>query len=124
MAYEWAHPMTPLWTQVRAWFSETLARAHIAPRMGLALPGAFAAAGLPVPELRLECALAAGPELPVWAWSNVVAGVVPVMEQLGVATAAEVQPDRLAERLLSELRAAGGVVIGPPLIAAWSRRPG
>lgn len=121
MAYEWAQPMTPLWTQVRAWFLETLARAHIAQRMALALPAAFAAAGLPVPEMRLECALGAGPELPVWGWSNVVVGVVPMMEQLGVATAADVQPDTLTERLLAELRAAQGVVIGPPLIAAWSR---
>jgi hypothetical protein len=26
MAHDWAHPMTPLWTQVRAWFLETLLR--------------------------------------------------------------------------------------------------
>lgn len=123
MAYEWAHPMTPLWTQVRAWFLETLERAHIPQRMGLVLPSALASAGLPAVEMRLECALGAGPGLPVWGWSNVVAGVVPLMEQLGVVTAAEVQPDTLAERLLAELRAAQGIVIGPPLIAAWSRLP-
>ena len=123
MAYEWAEPMTPLWTQVRAWVLETLTRAHIPQRMGLALAGAFTAAGLPVPEMRLECALGGGPDLPVSGWSNVVAGMVPVMEQLKVASAGDVQPDTLAERMLAELRAAQGIVIGPPLIAAWSRLP-
>jgi SAM-dependent methyltransferase len=123
MAYEWAQPMTPLWIQVRAWVLETFARAHIPQRMGLTLAGAFAAAGLRVPEMRLECALGGGPDSPVWGWSNVVTGMVPVMEQLKVATAADIQPDTLAERLLAELRAAQGIVIGPPLIAAWSRLP-
>jgi ubiquinone/menaquinone biosynthesis C-methylase UbiE len=32
MAYDWAAPMTPLWTQVRAWFLETLRRARVALR--------------------------------------------------------------------------------------------
>lgn len=123
MAYEWAQPMTALWTQVRAWFLETLSRAHIAQRMGLALPATFTAAGLPAPELRCECVIATGQPLPAWGWSEVVAGLVPMMEQLGVATADEVQPGTLEQRLLTELVAAQGVVIGPPLITAWSRTP-
>ncbi len=118
MAYEWAQPMTALWTQVRAWFLETLSRAHI-PHRGWAWPcGQSTAAGPPAPELRLECALGAGEPLPVWGWSDVVAGLVPVMEQLGVATADEVQPGTLDQRLLTELAAAQGFVIGPPLITA------
>jgi SAM-dependent methyltransferase len=123
MAYEWAQPMTALWTQVRAWFLETLSRARIPHRMGLALPATFTAAGLPPPELRLECALGAGERMPAWGWSEVLAGLMPVMEQLGVATADEVQPGTLEQRLLTELDAAQGVVLGPPLIAAWSRKP-
>lgn len=124
MAYEWAQPMTPLWTQVREWFLETLARARIRQRMGLELPAVFAAAGIPIAEMRLECALAAGEDLPVWGWSNAVEGVVQVMEQLGVASAADLQPETLAQRLAAELRSAHGTVIGPPLIAAWSLAPG
>ncbi len=37
MAYDWAEPMTPLWTQMRAWCLETLKLARVAPRMGLLL---------------------------------------------------------------------------------------
>jgi hypothetical protein len=123
MTYDWAQPMTELWTTARGWFLDTLARAGIAARMGLELPATFVAAGLPPPEMRLECALGASDPLPVWGWSNVVAGVAPVMEQLGVATTDQVQPDTLEQRLRAELVASDGMVIGPPLVAAWSRMP-
>jgi ubiquinone/menaquinone biosynthesis C-methylase UbiE len=121
MAYDWAEPMTPLWTQVRGWFLETLRRARVAPRMGLSLYAKFVAAGLPAPELRLESAVAGGTRASAWGWANVIRGVLPLMERLGVATAAEVQPDTLAERLLADIVAADGVVIGPPLVGAWAR---
>jgi hypothetical protein len=42
------------------------------------------------------------------------------MERLGVTTAAEVRPDTLAERLLGDVLAAKGIMIGPPLVGAWS----
>ncbi len=60
MAYDWAEPMTPLWSQIRAWFLETLELAGVAPRMGLSLSSTFIAAGLPAPEMRLECAVGGG----------------------------------------------------------------
>jgi hypothetical protein len=91
--------------------------------MGLELAAAFAAAGMPVEEMRLECALGAGEARRVWGWSDVVESMVPLIEQLGVATTADVEPETLAERLLAELRSTQGIVIGPPLIAAWARRP-
>jgi ubiquinone/menaquinone biosynthesis C-methylase UbiE len=121
MVYDWAAPMTPLWTQVRAWFLETLERARVAPRMGLSLYASFVAAGLPAPELRLECAVLGGAKAATWAWANVILGVLPLMERLGVTTAAEVQPDTLAARLLADVLAADGIVIGPPLVGAWAR---
>ncbi|MBV9289859.1 MAG: class I SAM-dependent methyltransferase [Hyphomicrobiales bacterium] len=121
MAYDWAAPMTPLWVQIRAWFLTTLERAKASARMGLSLYATYVAAGLPGPELRLECALGGGDM--AWAWANVMRGVLPLMERLGVTTAAELAAETLADRLQDELRAAKGVVISPPLIAAWARRP-
>jgi SAM-dependent methyltransferase len=123
MTYDWAAPMTPLWTQIRAWCMATLERGKISPRMGLSLYPTFVAAGLPPPELRLECAVGGGDKAPAWAWANVMRGLVPVMERLGITTAAELQPDTLAERLLDELRPAQGIVISPPMIGAWARVP-
>jgi len=121
LAYDWAAPQTELWGQVRGWFLQTLAAAHIEPRMGLRLYRCLVDAGLSAPTLTLETAVVGGPEAPTWGWANLVRGIVPVMERLGVATAAEVDADTLAERLLAELRSEEGVVIAPPMVGAWAR---
>ena len=123
MAYDWAAPMTPLWMQMRLWFLTVLERAKVAPRMGLSLYPTFIAAGLPPPELHLECAVGGGDRAFAWAWANVMRGVLPLMERFGITTAAELQPDTLAKRLLDELRPAQGIVISPPMIGAWARLP-
>jgi SAM-dependent methyltransferase len=123
MAYDWAAPMTPLWTQMRTLFLAALERAEAAPRMGQSLYATFIAAGLPPPELRLECAVGGGDRSFAWAWANVIRGVLPLMERFGITTAAELQPDTLTERLQDELRAANGIVISPPMIGAWARLP-
>ena len=122
MAYDWAHPMTPLWTQVRAWFLATLERAGVATRMGLSLHRTFLAAGLPTPQQILNAGVRAGPEAPTWGWANVVGGVVPLMERFGIATQADVQPSTLAQRLLEDTVANDGIVITPPLVGAWTAK--
>ena len=121
MAYDWAAPMTPLWTQMRAWFLATLERAKVSPRMGLSLHPTFLAAGLAAPELRMESAVGTG-DL-AWAWANVMRGVLPLMERFGITTAAVLQADTLAQRLQDELRDAQGIVIAPPMTGAWARLP-
>jgi SAM-dependent methyltransferase len=123
MCYDWAAPMTPLWTQMRVWFLEVLERANAAPRMGLSLYPTFIAAGLPPPELHLECVVGGGDRAFAWAWANVMRGVLPLMERWGITTASELQAETLAERLLNELGAANGIVISPPMIGAWARLP-
>jgi hypothetical protein len=113
MSYEWAVPMTPLWTQMRVWFLAILERANAAPRMGLSLYPTFIAAGLPPPQLHLECAVGGGDKAFAWAWANVMRGVLPLMERFGIATAAELEPETLAERLQDELRAVNGIALAP-----------
>jgi hypothetical protein len=108
---------------VRQWFLRALEGAGVERRMGLRLYQTFLAAGLPTPELRLEAAIGGGKEAPVAAFEDVVRGVLPVMERLGIATTAEVEPATLAERLLAETTAQDGIVIVVPLIGAWARTP-
>jgi SAM-dependent methyltransferase len=122
LVYDWAAPMTPLWAQMREWFLAVLERTNAASRMGLALYPTFIAAGLPPPELRLECWVE-GCGDGAWAWANVMRGVLPLMERFGITTAADLAPDTLADRLPDELRAANGIVISPPMIGAWARLP-
>jgi hypothetical protein len=45
--------------------------------------------------------------------------IVPLIERLGVATAAEVGADTLRQRLSDELAAAAAVFAHPMLISAW-----
>jgi ubiquinone/menaquinone biosynthesis C-methylase UbiE len=121
LAYDWAAPMTPLWTRMRALLLRTLIRTRVAPRMGLSLHSSFVAAGLPGPELQVGCAI--GGDARAFAWANVLIGLLPLMERLGVATTADLEPDTLAERLLGDVLAAEGIVISPPLIGAWTHTP-
>ena len=121
LAYDWAAPQTPLWEQVRGWFLQTLTRAGVEKRMGLRLYRCFVDAGLPPPAMTLESGVAGGRDAPAWGWANVVRGVIPLMERLGIATSAEIEPDTLADRLLAEVTAENGIVVWPPMIGAWSR---
>jgi ubiquinone/menaquinone biosynthesis C-methylase UbiE len=121
--YLWASPQPPLWSQVRGWFLDTLRQAGIETRMGPRLYTAFRDAGLPAPQLLVEAYAEGGLDAPAWGWANVVSGVAPLMERLGVATRNELDPATLADRLLAEIRAAGGYVIGPPLTGAWATLP-
>jgi SAM-dependent methyltransferase len=123
LAYLWTGSQTPLWGQVRAWFLATLEKAGVESRMGPALFAAFRAAGLPGPHLLVEAFAEGGPDAPSWGWANVVSGVVPLMERLGVAEQSEVDPATLADRLQAEISAYDGCVIGPPMTGAWTRLP-
>jgi hypothetical protein len=49
--------------------------------------------------------------------------LVPTMEQQGVATAAEIGSDTLADRMIQEVAAMSGIVIGRAEIGAWVRVP-
>jgi SAM-dependent methyltransferase len=118
-----ASPQTPLWSQVQTWFQEALEKAGVQRRMGPLLYPVFRAAGLPGPRLLMEAFAQGGPEAPAWGWANVFSAAVPLMERLGVATRAEVDPPTLADRLLADTLAADGCVICPPMTGAWATLP-
>jgi ubiquinone/menaquinone biosynthesis C-methylase UbiE len=123
VGYLWASPQTPLWDQVRAWLLEAMEKAKIETRMGPALYRVYTEAGLPGPQLLFEATIGGGPSNPGWGWGNVVSAAVPLMEKLGVATRAEVDPATLPDRLVAETLEVGGCVICPPMIGAWAVRP-
>jgi hypothetical protein len=58
-------------------------------------------------------------------WLQVVAGLaaslLPTMEQLGIATAKDLEIATLAQRLQQEVAASEHMIIGRSEIAAWSR---
>ena len=53
--------------------------------------------------------------------ADLIATMAPLMEQVGLATVAELDPETLLNRLRSEVEANGGVVLGRYEIGAWTR---
>ncbi|MEV0090946.1 methyltransferase domain-containing protein [Streptomyces sp. NPDC050738] len=120
LSYVWSTVSSPLWEQCRGWFHTALEKAGAAPRMGLALHDVYRDAGLPAPQLRLEATVESGPDASVFGWANVVIGILPLLERLGIATREEVGPATLTDRLRAELLDQDGLLISPLMIGAWS----
>jgi ubiquinone/menaquinone biosynthesis C-methylase UbiE len=84
---------------------------------------AFAGAGLPSPQMRMQTFV--GGTAGCSDWLQVVAGLaaslLPTMEQLGIATAADLEIATLAQRLQKEVAAGEHMIIGRSEIAAWWR---
>ncbi|QVQ50193.1 class I SAM-dependent methyltransferase [Spiractinospora alimapuensis] len=123
LTYQWAAPPTPLWSRIHTWVLDTFERAGANARTGPSLFSLFDAAELPHPTLLVEAYAEGGADAPAWGWANVVTGIVPMMERLGVATKAQVNPATLADRLLAETTTARGHVIGPLFTSAWTSVP-
>ena len=121
MTYDWVAPRSPLWDQVRDWFLQTATCVGFNPRMAFRLPQVLREAGLPHPELRLDAVIGQGTNAPVDFWADFVRGLVPAMEKLGVATAAEVDAATLTDRLRTETEAHDGIVLCPLIVTAWTR---
>jgi len=110
----------------RAWqlVDQTFRLSGADPQMGIKLHATFVAAGLPVPSMRLESVIAGGASSSdlVHFEMDVVGTLVPEMERLGVATAADIDAERLAQRVFDEVIASNSVIVGRSEIGAWSRR--
>jgi SAM-dependent methyltransferase len=116
-------PPSPTYEQCNRWIVETFRLLGPETRMGAMLHTAFVAAGLPAPAMRLNALI--GGEAGVAEWIHMIAELartlLPAMERLGVATAAEVGIETLADRMRREVAASGGVIVGRSEIGAWSR---
>ena len=109
----------------RGWqlVDDTLRLSGADPNMGIKLHATFLAAGLPAPSMRLEAVLAGGASSSdhVHFEMDPVGILVPEMERLGVATAADIDAEMLAQRVLDEVIARNSVIVGRSEIGAWSR---
>jgi len=116
-------PRRPMFEQVVQWLVETFRRGMVETQMGLKLYATFIRAGLPAPALILGGRVEGGQHSPVYdIFTEVVRSALPMMEKLGVTNAEEVQIGTLAQRLREDVVQAGGVLVPPPLIGAWTRK--
>jgi ubiquinone/menaquinone biosynthesis C-methylase UbiE len=120
-----SYPSDGLAEKVRSWMDRARGAAGVEVTTGLRLPQIYAAAGLPVPQLRLEAPVGYGPE---WVGYDYLAetlrGMLPLMRLYGIAEDGEIGIETLAARMRKEAAAPGSLVIGTPCMGAWAVRRG
>jgi hypothetical protein len=116
-------PPAPTYDRCCRWVIETLRLHRTETRMGTKLHSTFVAAGLPAPSMRLETLIGGGTNSSdcLHLVADLVGTLLPEMERLGIATAADVELETLAERMSNEAIGSSSVIFGHWQIAAWSR---
>ncbi|MCI0727869.1 MAG: class I SAM-dependent methyltransferase [Chloroflexi bacterium] len=116
-------PRCELFETAVARINQTFTRAGADVQTGLKLAQIFIEAGLPRPEMIQAARLGSGPDSPVYKQiTEITRTLLPLMERVGVATAAEVDIDTLADRLCQEVVANKATLVAPPFIGAWARK--
>jgi SAM-dependent methyltransferase len=117
-------PVAPLFERSMTWIKQTLSGTGARTQMGLELYPVFLAAGLPGPSMRIDALIGGGPQCPVCEiLAELVQTLLPVMEKLNIASAAEAHVSTLAERMRDEVVALNGIVRSAGFVGAWSRKP-
>jgi hypothetical protein len=112
----------PLLGDCLGWLVETLRRAGARADTALLLPEIFAEAGLPEPRYRIDGVPNVGADRGYLAIvATMVCSALPAMERFGVATAEQLGPDTLVDRLVAEAQMAGGTALAFCVAGAWVR---
>ncbi len=116
------NPDTPQTNKLIDWAIGLFEQAGAHIDMGFNLYHAFVEAGLPEPYMHCEYPVG-GPES--WAGyefaANSFRSMLPLMEELGIATAEEVDVETMAERVRQEVVAAKRPLALPPHVTAWAQ---
>jgi 2-polyprenyl-3-methyl-5-hydroxy-6-metoxy-1,4-benzoquinol methylase len=115
-------PPAPTYERLVGLIGQTLTATGARMQLGLELYSVYQAAGLPGPSMRIDALIGGGPDYPSYELlADVTRSLLPVMEKLKIATAAEIDLPTLAQRMRDEVVASEGITISPALIGAWSR---
>lgn len=116
------HPDVPLYEDCSRWAREAFARAGIDCRLGARLHRLFTDAGLPHPEMQGAVRVEAGPDSDIYEYTaQSMRSLLPLIEKTGVATAAEVGVETLADRLRAQTVSANASLVASTLVGAWAR---
>lgn len=117
-------PEGPLFRNCYRWMMDTFERAGFELDMGSKLLATFLAAGLPAPQMTVAGRAEGGSQSPVYTYlTDTLRSLVPMAERFGIATAAEIAIETLAERLRKETVNNNACLMPPPLVGAWTRVP-
>jgi ubiquinone/menaquinone biosynthesis C-methylase UbiE len=119
----YAHPSSSLLDQIWQWILVAFRESGADPEMGLKLRNLYLRAGLSDLHLEADRFIGGGAG---WGGYGHLAGLVrsvlPFLETRGIATAKEVQPETLAERLRDDIISREGVVMWLTLVRLWGRK--
>ena len=109
-----SNPPSPTYDRCRDWMVGLLRATGTESRMGVKLHAAYVAAGLPAPTMGLEAGIGGAQTGIEWIrlLTELIETVVPELEKHGLATAGEVDAPTLADRIVTELRAHDGAIVG------------
>jgi ubiquinone/menaquinone biosynthesis C-methylase UbiE len=118
------NPPAALWQQVQYWIAETFRRGGVHHDIGGRLYHVFRQAGLPGPAVLEHIAAGGGQAMRPYCDNSagIIRSLLPRMEQFGIATAALVQVETLADRLEQEMCAADCQITYIPLVGAWTTK--
>lgn len=120
----YSHPSLPGLEPVWPWMVAAARAARLETAMGLRLPSLFRAAGVVDTQQQLTAQLGYGPEDDMYEFvAASLRSMLPLIVATGVASAAEVDIETLADRLRTSALAADAVVKAPDLVGAWGHRP-
>ena len=116
-------PPVAIWDRCCELVTETIAATGADPQLGAKLPSIFAEAGLPAPSMRLAAVIGAGANSGEVAhrMAGLVRTVLPSLEERGLVSRGELDPDSLAARIVEEASASASALIGWSEVRAWSR---
>lgn len=119
-----AWPPVPVYSLALQRVTAALAAAHVETRIGCKLRRISMDAGLPEPAVTVSGRIDGGRNGPAAQMVAVVSrSLLPVMERAGIATAAEVDVDTLADRIREAAAAVDASLRSPDLVGAWCTLP-
>jgi len=116
-------PPAPTYDRCCEWLRQVLERSETESHMGTKLHSTFVDAGLSAPTMGIDALIGGGEKAAdnLRLVADLVGTVIPNLEQLGIATPAEIDSPTLAERMIREVTASGSVTIGRSEVGAWTR---
>lgn len=118
-----AIPEIPLLRRCVSWITDTYRKVGVDPNMGEHLYATYRAANLS-PSLAGMTRIVGRDDRMVFGFAaQSLASLLPAMEKFGVATAAEVGVETIAERLHQEAIVGDRCILMPRLIGCWAKAP-
>lgn len=118
-------PASPSYDRCHEWIVQTFRKVGTNPQMCVDLYSAYLGAGLPPPTMGLQALIGGGSSHSngVDLITDLVTTMAPVIEEMGVSTAAEIDVATLHSRVRAEVEKNGSVVVGRYEVGAWARLP-